>query len=169
MEDERRLAQPGDDAAGDDLRLPRDRMPAALERDPFVDQGAGIGAVDGRIGRAQMAQPAEAEQHVGPFLRGRRHLEGRAAVAHHHLAGEGEAAGIDFGGAGRIGGAQLLRRDDETLRRAHPVEQPGDRMDLEARPEIVEPAAKRQKGQPRAVRDHDGHGRWPLLLTTNAA
>ena len=34
----------------------------------------------------------------------------------------------------------------ETFRRAHPVEQPGHRMDLEARAEIVEPAAKRQKG-----------------------
>ena len=55
---------------------------------------------DGGFGGAQMAQPAEAEQAVRPFLRRRRDLERRAAVADHDLAGEGEAAGIDFARAG---------------------------------------------------------------------
>ena len=61
---------------------------ALLQRDPFVDQRAGIGARDGGIGGAQMAQPAEAEQRDGPFLGRRRHLERRARVADHDLAGE---------------------------------------------------------------------------------
>ena len=34
-------------------------MPGALERDPFVDQRARIGAGNTGIGGAQMAQPAE--------------------------------------------------------------------------------------------------------------
>ena len=43
------------------------------------------------------------------------HLENRAAVADHDFAGEGEAAGIDFAGAGRVGGAQILRRDQQPV------------------------------------------------------
>ncbi len=89
--------------------------PGALQRNPFVDQGAGIGAGDARFGRAQVAQPAEPEQHFRPFLGRRQHLEWRAAVADHDLAGEGEAAGIDLAGAGRVGGAQVLRRDQQPV------------------------------------------------------
>ncbi len=44
----------------------------ALQRDPFVDQRAGVGAGDAGLGGAQMAQPAEAEQRRGPFVRRRR-------------------------------------------------------------------------------------------------
>ena len=90
-------------------------MPRALQRDPFVDQRAGIGAGDAGLRRAQMAQPAEAEQRRRPFVRRRLHLENRAAVADHDLAGEGEAAGIDFAGARGVGGAQILRRDQEPV------------------------------------------------------
>ena len=42
-------------------------------------------------------------------------LERRAGVADHDLAGEGEAAGIDFARAGGIGGAQVLRRDHQPV------------------------------------------------------
>ena len=52
---------------------------------------------------------------VGPFVRRRLDLERRAAVADHDLAGEGEAAGIDFARAGRVGGAQVLRRDQQPV------------------------------------------------------
>ena len=38
-----------------------------LQRDPFVDQRAGIGAGDAGFGGAQMAQPAEAEQRRPPI------------------------------------------------------------------------------------------------------
>jgi hypothetical protein len=37
----------------------------AGERDPFVDQRAGIGAGDAGFGGAQVPQPAEAEQAGG--------------------------------------------------------------------------------------------------------
>ena len=35
------------------------RMPSALQRDPFVDQRAAVGAGDTGFGRAQMAQPGK--------------------------------------------------------------------------------------------------------------
>ena len=41
-------------------------------------------------------------------------------MAGHDLAGEHEAAGIDFGGAGGIGGAQIMRRDDQPVGAAGP-------------------------------------------------
>ena len=51
VEDQRRLGEPGDDAARHRLGPPGERMPDALQGDPFVDQGARIGARDGRIRR----------------------------------------------------------------------------------------------------------------------
>jgi hypothetical protein len=81
VQHQRRLAQPRDDAAGDDIRPPAfQRVERALQGDPLADQRAGIGARDAGIRRAQMAQPAEAEQLLGPFLRRRLDLERRAAV-----------------------------------------------------------------------------------------
>ena len=103
-------------------------MPGALHGDPFVDQRARVGAGDAGLGRAQMAQPAEAEQARRPFLGRRRDLERRAAVADHHLAGEGEAAGIDFARAGAVGGAQILRRDQQPVGLARDEAQPDERM-----------------------------------------
>ena len=41
-------------------------------------------------------------------------------MAGHDLAGEHEAAGIDFGGAGGVGGAQVMRRDDQPVGAAGP-------------------------------------------------
>ena len=90
-------------------------MPGALQADPFVDQRARIGAGDAGFGGAQMPQPAEAQQLRGPFVRRRRHLENGAAVADHDFAGEGETAGIDFARAGGVGGAQILRRDQQPV------------------------------------------------------
>ena len=115
LQHQRRLAEPGDDAPRQHVRPPRHRMPRALQRDPLVDQRAGIGARDAGFGGAQMAQPAETQQRRRPFVRRRLHLEDRAAVADHDLAGEGEAAGIDFGGQRGVGRAQILRRDQEAV------------------------------------------------------
>ncbi|GAA0008328.1 hypothetical protein BRDID11002_83350 [Bradyrhizobium diazoefficiens] len=67
-----------------------------------------------------MAQPAEAEQRNLPILRRRLEIEDRAAVAIDDLAGEDEAAGIDLGGAGRVRGAQIMRRDDQAVGAAGP-------------------------------------------------
>ena len=91
-------------------------MPGALQGDPFVHQRAGIGAGDGGLGGAQVAQPAEAEQRSSPIPRTAASISNSgAAVADHDLAGEGEAAGIDFARARAVGGAQLLRRDQQPL------------------------------------------------------
>ena len=104
-----------------------------------------LARVIAEFGRAQMAQPAEAEQRVGPFLRRRRHLERRAAVADHDLAGEGEPAGIDFARAGRIGGAQVLRRDHQPVGLAG-QERPAATADgrRDARRHLSKPAPQRQ-------------------------
>ena len=115
LQDQRRLAEPGDDASRQYVGSPSQRVPGALHRDPFVDQRAGIGAGDAGVRGAQMAQPAEAEQGGRPILGRRLHLEDRTAVADHDFAGEGEAAGIDFAGAGGVGRAQVLRRDQQPV------------------------------------------------------
>ena len=98
LQDQRRLAEPGHDAARQHVRAPGQRMPGALQRDPFVDQRAGIGAGDAGLRRAQMPQPAEAQQRRRPVVGRRLHFENRAPIANHDFAGEGEAAGIDFAG-----------------------------------------------------------------------
>ena len=126
VEHERRLREPRDDAAGEDIGPPGDPVVGAL-RDPFVDQRASIGARDRRFGRAQVPQPAEAEQAHCPFFGGRSDLERRTRVADHHLAGECKTAGIDFTGPGRIGGPQILRRNDQPVRLARPERQPQKR------------------------------------------
>ena len=96
VEQQRRLAEPRHHAARHHVGPPDDRIVRAVERDPLVDQGAGVGARDGEFGGAQMQQPAEAVQRDRPIFRRRRALERRARIAHHHLAGEREAAGVDF-------------------------------------------------------------------------
>ena len=95
VEDERRLRQPGDDAAGDDLRLPGDRVVRRAIADPFVDEAARIRARERHVGGAQMAQPAEAVQLARPVLARRLDVEDREAVDVDAVAGEDEAAGID--------------------------------------------------------------------------
>ena len=115
VQDQRRLAEPRRDASRQNFRLPAYRVPRALHGNPLVHQRPRIGAGDTGLGRAQMAQPAEAEQGRRPFV-GRRHdLERRAAVADHHFAGEGEAPGVDLARARAVGGAQVLRRDQQPL------------------------------------------------------
>ena len=121
-------------------------VPGALQRDPFVHQRARIGAGDAGFGGAQMAQPAEAEQSRSAHSSdGGVDLERRAAVADHDLAGEGEAAGIDFAGAGRVGGAQVLRRDQQ------PVGLAGEKRQRTSGC-AVEPARRRVRNARRARR-----------------
>ncbi len=69
LQHEGRLAQPADDAARQDVGPPAERMPAALQVDPLVDQRARVGAGDGGIGGAQMAQPGEARASPPPIRR----------------------------------------------------------------------------------------------------
>ena len=60
IEHQRGLGEPRHDAASHDLGTPGDRVVGTGERDPFVDQRAGIDAGDAGFGGAQMPQPAEA-------------------------------------------------------------------------------------------------------------
>ncbi len=148
-----RLAEPGDDAPRQYVGPPCQRVPRALQRDPFVDQRAPIGAGDAGLGGTQMAQPVETEQRRRPFLRRRLHLEHRAAVADDDFAGEGEAAGIDFVGEGRIGGAQVLRRDQEPVVLEPAKRQGQQRVAVEASGQPAHRTAQREPGQPCMVRD----------------
>src|SRR5579871_135487 len=107
-------------------------MAAALQRNPVGDERAGVDARERSARRAQMPEPAEAEQFLRPLARRRRHLEGRTAVGHYYFSGEGELAGIDFARDGRIAGAQILRRDQEAIRHLQP--------DLPAETRIVDEA-----------------------------
>ena len=59
-------------------------------------------------------------------------LERRTGIADHDLAGEHEAAGIDLARAGRVGGAQVLRRDDEAVGLAERERPVDDRMRRDA-------------------------------------
>ena len=43
-------------------------------------------------------------------------LERRSALRLHQMAGEQEAATVDIGGIGRVGSAQILRRDEQARR-----------------------------------------------------
>ena len=133
VEHERRLAEPGDDAARDHVGTPGDRV--ALERDPLTDQGAGVGAADPGIGRAQMPQPAKAEQRDRPVLGWRDDLERRLGIADDDLARENEPAGINLARAGGVGGAQVLRCDEKAIRFA----------------EGKRPADERMRARPRAT------------------
>ena len=119
-EQQRRLRQEGDHAPRQHVGAPGGLARLMLRRQPFVDQRARIGAGDGRIGGAQMPQPAEAEQRDFPVFRRRIEREHRAAVAGDDLAGEDETAGIDLGGARGVGGAQFLRRDQKLVGAAGP-------------------------------------------------
>jgi hypothetical protein len=100
-----------------------------------------------------MPQPAEAEQRPRPFLGRRLHFERRAAVADHDLAREGKAAGIDLVGAGGVGGAQILRRDQKPIgleREDRPAQQ---WMTVEATGSPPQSAAQQQPRQFCMVRD----------------
>ena len=158
LQHERRLVEPADDAARQNFRLPADRVPAALLVNPVVDQCACVGAGDRRIGGAQMAQPREAQQNGRPLVGRRRHLEGRAAVANHHLAGEGKTAGIDFGGARGVGGSQILRRDHQPVGLGR-TESPAQQwMRAESADQAAQGPAADQRRQPGSFADrHPRH------------
>ena len=159
LQDEPRLAEPGDDAARQHVRAPGQRMPGALQRDPFVDQRARIGARDAGLRRAQMAQPAEAQQRRGPVVGRRLHFENRAPIANHDLAGEGETSGIDFAGARGVGGAQILRRDHQPVGLARDERPAQQRMTVGAAGDAAHRAAQDEPRQLRMVRDGNARHR----------
>ncbi len=120
-EHQRRLRQQRDHAARQHIRAAADRaLQVRRIGHPVVDQRAGIGAGQRGVGGAQVPQPAEAEQRDFPILRRRLELEDRAAVAGDDLAGEHETPGVDFGGAGGVRRAQIMRCDDQPVGAARP-------------------------------------------------
>ena len=159
VEHQRRLADPGDDPARRDLGAPGGGVARASQRDPFVDQRARIGAGDAGIGGAQMAQPAEAVQRHRPVLGRRLDLERRAGVAHHHLAAEREAAGIDLARAGGIGGAQILRRNEQPVGRAGQERQPRERKPGQPAEQLASHPPREKHGQSGPFRDRSARHR----------
>ena len=146
-------------AARHHVGAPGDGVPGAVRRDPLVHQRAAIGAGDAGVGRAQMSQPAEAEKRCRPLLGRRGDLERRAGIADHHLAGKDKASGIDFAGPGGVGGAQVLRRDQQVVSLAEgegPVEQ-GMREDAAEQPPSE--AARQEHGQSGLLRDRNARHR----------
>ena len=152
-EHQRRLRQQRDHAARQHVGAAAERPLARRIGDPVVDQRAGIGAGQRGIGGAQMPQPAEAEQRHFPVFRRRLEIEDRAAVAGHDLAGEHEAAGIDFGGAGGVGGAQIVRRDDQAVGAARPQPRQRHRAAAGARHHAPRKAAHDQRRDASALSD----------------
>ena len=122
-------------------------MPGALQRDPFVHERAPVGARDGGFGGAQMPQPAKPQELHRPVFGWRVHLEDRTAVAHHHLAGEGEASGIDFGGMSGVGGTQIRRGDQETIGAERHSGKRSSGWLSGAPSNLPHPAAQQQPGQ----------------------
>ena len=110
---------------------------------------------------AQMAQPAEAEQLVRPFVRRRLDLERRASVADHDLAREGEAPRIDLARAGRVGGAQVLRRDQQAIRHGGRKTPTQHRMRVEPAHARAQSAPRREGGQSGPIREPAGQSAYP--------
>src|SRR5262249_49687928 len=111
----RRLTEPADQTPSKDVRTPADGMPATLHVDPLVDKRTRIGASDSGIRSSQMPQPDKAQQRRGPLVRWWCHFKGRPAVANDDFAGESKMPSVNFAGAGCIGGAQILRRNQQTV------------------------------------------------------
>ena len=159
VEHEGRLAEPRDDAASDHVGTPGNGILGAVERDPLVDQRAGIGAGDAGFRRAQVAQPAEAQERDRPVFGRRGDLERRTRIADDDLARKDEAAGIDFAGAGRVARAQVLGRDDDAVgfaERKRPVD---DRMRRDAASEPSNEPTRQEHGQSGTFRDRNARHR----------
>ena len=171
-EHQRRLRQQRDHPARQHVGATADRaLLVRRVRHPVVDQRARIGAGQRGVGGTQMAQPAEAEQRNFPILRWRLELEDRAAMAGDDLAGEHEASGIDFGGAGGIRRAQIVRRDDQPVGAARPQPRQRHRAAARARHHGARKAAHDQRRDASALSDRHalpcgggGTGRRILLV-----
>ena len=128
IEDDRRLRQPREHPARHDARFPGDGLRGMREGlEEFVDKHPAALAHAGNIGGAKVTQPAEARELPRPNLcvaaafpavrAVRLADEGRAASRIDDLAPEGEIAGADVGGDGRIARADILRRDQQPFGR----------------------------------------------------
>ena len=74
-------------------------------------------------------------------------------MAGHDLAGEHKAAGIDFGRAGGVGGAQVMRGDDQAIGAARPQPRQRHRAAACARDQVPREAAHDQRRNASALSD----------------
>ena len=157
FEEQRRLAEEGDQPPRDDLRLAGQAAVAVRRRDELVDEGAGIGLGERGAGGAQMPEPAEAVERLAPGAARRREIEGRAAAGRECAPGKDEEAGIDVARDGRIRRAQVLRGEERAGSGAG-VPRRKDARPREAFPRTARPASRRasryrrQRSGPRSTR-----------------
>jgi hypothetical protein len=109
VQEKGRLAEIRDQPPGEDRGLAGEAPVAVAFELQLVDEGAGMGGGERRVGGAQVAQPAEAEQDLAPGPRRQPELEGRAAARGERPAREDEGAGVKVRRHRRVGGAQVLR------------------------------------------------------------
>ena len=116
LQQQRRMRQERDQPACGHGRASCDLVAVAPLADEVADERARIGAGDRGVGGAHVAQPAEAAEHLGPGLARRHRVEGGIAMAAEGAPGEGEIAGIDVAGGGRVGRAQVLGGEEQAGR-----------------------------------------------------
>ncbi len=151
FQQQRRMRQEGDQPARRHGRAAGDVVAVAPPGDEVLDEAAGIGTGDGRVGGPHVAQPAEAVERFGPGIARRRGVEGRFTMAAQHPSGEGVVARIEIAGRGRVGGAQVMRSK----------EQAGGTAAAEG-PELAGRADEVATGPPRRPSDR-GLGQSPSL------
>ena len=135
LQNHRGVLQPGDDALGRRLRVPRRPADAAaMGRDPVGHQGARIGGGEFGVGGAHVAQPAEAVQRLLPALVCDIEQEGRPPRGLDQTTGQRKAAMVDFEGNLRVGNAEVRRRDQHALGRAAAVAPAIERPRAQATP-----------------------------------
>ena len=84
---------------------------------------------------------------------------GERGVADHDLAGEDEAAGIDLARAGGVGGAQILRRDQQPVGRAGTERQAHERMAVTRPRSLAAVPRARNTDNLRSFRDRNARHR----------
>ena len=158
-EQHRGLRQPREHAARRHARLPGGGLArAGVHVEEAGDEGAPARAGGRLVGGTQVAQPAEAAEAALPVVGGdgaeplrlaRLEREGRAAAGVHDAAAEGEIAGRDVGGDRRVGGADVLRRDQQALwrPRAQPRRCPARQRRRAPRPAPCPAGKDREKAQ----------------------
>src|SRR5262249_51235651 len=82
-----------------------------------------------------------------------------APIADDDLAGEREAPGIDLARPRRVGGAQILRRDEQPVGPGRGEAPADEGMRVQPRQGNHEGAARHEPGEPSTLRDQSaGHG-----------
>ena len=119
LQDDRRLAEPRDQPARGDAGGPRATSRSIDPRASRLSQSSTNACALARDSACQRRAGVEASRsHAAASLQaadGAGNGEGRIAVRVHHLAGQREMAGIDMLGSDRVGGANVLRRDQQAL------------------------------------------------------